>query len=179
MVKLLEEVAHARLHKEPSTLVLGLLLYPFDLSVGVTLQGWLDVAEGEGSDLLKSYNSNVIDAALGTLSLEIVVNLTRAEQHLLDLRIRYEISRGLLDDSLESESLLELLDLGVSSTVLEELLGDGHDEGLAEGSANLASQQMEELGGGRALSETEVHVLGDLGLGHIVSGGLVIRVSKL
>ena len=64
MVKLLKEVAHAWLHEEPCTLVLGLLLDPFNLGIGISLQGWLDVAEGEGSDLLQSYNGNVVDAAL-------------------------------------------------------------------------------------------------------------------
>ena len=80
---------------------------------------------------------------------------------------------------LEAKSNLELIDLRLSTTVLEELLRDGNDERLAEVPSALASEQMEELRGGGALSQGEVHALSNLALTNVVSGVLIISVGQL
>ena len=45
------------------------------------------MAEWEGGDLLNSYDGNIIDATLRALVQKIEVDLTTAQNHLLDLRV--------------------------------------------------------------------------------------------
>lgn len=151
MAHLSKQVAHARLNEEPGTLVLWLFLHPRNFGVLVASKVWLHVAEWERSKLLQSHDGNVLDSTLISLCLEVIVDLARAEDDLLDLVIGDKVCGSVGDYPLEAKSDLKLFDVRVSSTILEQLLGDGHNERLAEGTANLASEQVEELGSSCAL----------------------------
>lgn len=72
--------------------------------------------------MFDSHNGDVLDAALLALSLEVVVNLSTAADDLLDLIIGNEVSGRLLENTLESETALEVFETGVGSTVLKKLL---------------------------------------------------------
>ena len=132
MVHVLEEVAEARFNEGEGTLILWLFLYPFDGGVGVAGQRRLNVAEWEGSKLLETDDGNIVDAALLSLSLEIVVDLATAEEDLLDLRVGNHLGGGLFDDSLESETDFKVFNVGGSTAEFEKLLGDGDDQRLTE-----------------------------------------------
>ena len=62
-----EKVADARLHEEPGSLVLRLLLQPLDASVRVSLERRLQVAEWEWGDLFNSNDGDVVDSTLCSL----------------------------------------------------------------------------------------------------------------
>ena len=179
LAHLAKQVAEAGLHEGPSALVLRLFLYPFDLSVAVTLKRWLDVSEGEWGNLLDSYDSDILDATLGSLSLEVVVDLTTAEEHFLDLAVSNHLSGCLLNDSLESEANFEIFYLRASSTILQELLGDWNNQWLSKWSSNLPPEQVEVLGSSGAVAKTEVHSFDNLRLWHIISGWLIVSIVKL
>ena len=179
LAHLVKQVAEAGLHEGPCTLVLRLFLYPFDLSVAVTLKRWLDVSEGEWGNLLDSYDSDILDATLGSLSLEVVVDLTTAEEHFLDLAVSNHLSGCLLDDSLESEANLEIFYLRASSTILQEFLGDWNNQWLSKWSSNLPPEQVEVLGSSGAVAKTEVHSFDNFRLWHIISGWLIVSIVKL
>jgi hypothetical protein len=123
----LEDVLQSRLHECPSTLVLRLFLYPHDFSILVLLDLSGDIPEGEGTQLLDSADGDVILAFLGSCILDIVVDLAWAEENLPDFVISHDILVHVSNDSLESESLLELLDVWASVFKSEELLGRDHN----------------------------------------------------
>ena len=64
-----EQGAEAGLYERPGALVLGFLLQPLYLSIGIASQRWLNGLEGEGCELLEPHNSNIFDATLLSLSL--------------------------------------------------------------------------------------------------------------
>jgi len=163
-----EKIPNAGLHEGPSTLVLGLILYPLHLSIGVTRELGLELAEREGAELLDAYDSDVVDTALGPLVVEIVVELAAAKQNFAYLEISDRLWVSVLEDVLESKAFAELFDCRISTTVLEELLALGNNERLAEGSPDLASQHVEELCSGRALNESEVHAFSNLTFSEII-----------
>jgi len=156
VVELLELIAEARLAERPCALVLGFLLSPSKRSVLVFLKGRLEMSEGEGSELLNSDDSNILDTSLGSLVLKVVVDLTRAEDNLANGGIVHQIGGSVRQDLLESESLLEFFEVRVGISQLEELLGSDHNKRLSESSMHLSSQQVEVLGGSGRVSDTHV-----------------------
>ena len=174
-----KQVANTRLNEEPGTLVLGLFLHPLNLGVLVASKVRLHVAEWEGSQLLQSHDGDVLDSTFISLIFEVVVDLARTEKNFLDLVIGDEVCCSVGDDSLETQSNLKLFDVGVSSTILQQFLGDWDDERLAERTANLASEQVEELGSSSALCQAEVHSFHNPGFGPVRWRGVVVSIIKL
>ena len=137
-------------------------MYPLNGGVAVALKCWLDVAEWEGGNLFHSDNDDVFNSTLCPLRLKIVVDLTTAEENLLNLVVWDKISCGLLNDSLESEADFKLGELGASTTEFQKFLRDGHNQWLPERPSNLSSKQMEVLCSGGAVTQSEVHSFGNL-----------------
>ena len=119
VVHLRKEIVEARLNEGPSSLVLGLLLYPFNCSVGVSGQRRLDISEWEGSKLLDTDDSDVFDTTFGSFCFEIVVDLSTAEEDLSDLIVRYQIGGCLLNHSLEPKTDFEIFNFRVGTTVFQ------------------------------------------------------------
>ena len=179
MTDVSQQVSDSWLNEGPGSLVLGLFLYPLNLCVLVTIEGRFKVAEGEGSHLFYSHNGDIIDVTLLSLIDQIVVNLTTAEENFLDLVISDQILCCLFDDTLETKTCLELFNVGVSTSKLEQFLGDGDNQGLAERSSDLSSEQVEELSGCGALSQSKVHLLRNLSLRHVVGRVLIVSIIEL
>jgi len=174
----LELVTKTGLGERPDTLVLGLLLAPGDLSIFVLVEGSLDGSEGEGRDLLNSYNSNILDSSLGSLGLEVVVDLTRAVNNLADAGVGNQFSRTVINDLLEAETGLEVFKVGVGVSELEELLGGNDNERLSESSTHLSSEQMEVLGSGGAVGNKHVVLFANLVVGFGLSGRHVVGIGQ-
>ena len=172
-------VAETRLHKAESTLVLWFFLSPHDLGVLVSVEGTLDVSEGEWRELLNSDDGNILDSSLGSLVLEVVVDLARAVDDLADGSIVDKIGGGVVEHFLVTQTLLEVIEVRVGVSQLEQLLGGNNDQRLTESSLNLSSQQVEVLGSGGRVSNAHVRVLSDGLFVYIVSRRLVISVSEL
>lgn len=79
---------------------------------------------------------------------------------------------------LEAKAFLELFNVGLSTTVLEQLFADCNNKRLAERSPDLASQQVEELRSSGALNKREVLVHCDLAFTQILIGVLISRVTE-
>lgn len=70
---LFKEVLDARLHESPGALVLGLVLHPLHLGVAIARERRLELAEREGAQLFNAHDSDVFDATLCPLIVQIVV----------------------------------------------------------------------------------------------------------
>lgn len=117
-----ELVDEARLNEGPRALVLWLFLGPDDLSVLVLAKIPLNVAEWEWSDLLHTHDGDIVGASLRALRVQIVEDLTRAENDLADLVVSNERLVLVIDDLLEAETSVEVLNVGHGATELHELL---------------------------------------------------------
>lgn len=107
----LEQVLHAHLDKWVGSLVLGLLLGPHDLCVGVALEVLLNRLEWEGSKLLNADDCDVADTKLGSLGLQVVVDLTAAEDYSSYLIILCHVLAFVLDHLGEVQAFRERLDV--------------------------------------------------------------------
>ena len=86
LANVVEDVQHSWLSVSPRTGILGFLLSPDDFSCcAVTLEFFNYLLEWEGTKTFDAKDGYILSSVLGSLSLEIVVNLTRAENHLLNL----------------------------------------------------------------------------------------------
>lgn len=129
--------------------------------------------------MLEPDDGDVLDVSLFPFRFKLVVDLTAAVDDLLDLIVSNEICGGILKDPFEPKPGFKVAQRASSTTELEKLLGDGYNQRLPEGPPDLASQQMEVLGCSRAVTESEVHTRGNFGLGHLVTGRLIVSVSQL
>ena len=77
----------------------------------ISFEYWFDRKEWEWSELLNSYDSDIVDTAFCSLRLQIIVNLSTAEDYLPDLTVRNEVSSGVLKDALKSETGGKVFDL--------------------------------------------------------------------
>src|SRR6516162_8049153 len=82
-----------RLDEAPRSHVLRLLLAPHHLRLGKARELLDQRPRWEGIKLLYTQQIDVVQPALLTFFVEIVVDLARAEHHALDLRVRLELYR--------------------------------------------------------------------------------------
>lgn len=82
---------------------------PHNLGVGVAFEGWLNAAEWEGSDLFYTHNCDISNSELGSLSLEVVVNLTTAVDNFANLTVGDEVCRWVIEHTLESQTGLKVI----------------------------------------------------------------------
>ena len=82
---------------------------PHDFGIGVASERGLDAAEWEWCNLFDSHDCHIVNSELGSLSLEVVVNLTTAVDHFADLIILYEVCRSVFEHSLEPQAGLKVL----------------------------------------------------------------------
>ena len=108
--------------------------------------------------------------------------MSTAVDYLPDLIIRDEVSRGVLKDTFESQTDLEILYVRLRSSKLEQLLGNGDDKRLTERSTYLTSEKVEKLGGSCALAESEVHAFSNFSmriLTRVISWGVISGITQL
>lgn len=178
MTHVSELVPESTLNELPSTLVLRLLLGPLDFSIRVSRQGLRNRSEGEWRDLLDSDDGNIVDASLGSFGIQVVEDLSRAENDLFNLVIGSHICAVFINGSLESETLSKVFDVRVGSLELQEFLGCDDNQRLSEWSSHLGSKQVEVVGGGRAVSNSHVVGLLDHTLAHIFRGRHVVGIGE-
>lgn len=102
-----------RLGEAPGTSVQRLLLAPDDgLGVGVLVQVLTELLPGEGVELLNTRDGHVVDLVLGAVLVQSRIDLTRAEDHALDLLGRLDVAArvgGVGDDPAEARVAGELI----------------------------------------------------------------------
>ena len=94
-------------------------MHPHDLSVRVFLDLLFYATEWEWGYFFEPHDCNVVDFALLSLVFKIVVDLARTNDHSLDLRAWDKISFLVWQDSFESITFLELLDVRACSFEFE------------------------------------------------------------
>lgn len=111
------------------------------------------------SYLLHTHDGHlVLQLLVGPRLGQIVVNATRAEDHLLD-------AAGVLgghsvgDDAQELAALAHLAEGALGLRVTQQRLGRAQDQGLAEGQSDLAAQDVIVVGGRRAVGHDPVDVV--------------------
>ena len=144
----------------PGTHVLGLLLHPHHLGVGVLPDVLCAAVEGEGGELLYAHDGDVVNFVLAAGVQELVVNFTGAHHHALDLV-------GLADlvgvdfgvHALELGAGFHVCHGGLAVAQTQHVLGGDDDQGLAEFAVDLAHEDVEVVGGGGAVDDLPVGVL--------------------
>ena len=174
-----QEIAESRLYEGPGTLILWLFLNPLNLSVLVTIQGRLDRAEGEWSQLFDSNDRDIFDSSLCTLLLEFVIDLSAAVKDLLDLVICNEVSGRIFKNMLESKPCFKFFYVAPCTSKFEKLFRDRNNKRLAEWSTNLTSKKMEVLSGCGAIAKRKVHVLCYHSIRVIVFRRHIVAITKL
>lgn len=136
VLSVIEQGLDTRLGEAPGTGVERLLLGPDDgLGVGVLVEVLLELLPGEGVQLLKAGDGNVVEVVVGAVLVKGGVDLTGAEDDTLNLVVRLDVASlvlGVGDDPLEASVLTrELLNVAASDGVSEQRLGEEDDEGCA------------------------------------------------
>jgi len=116
-----ELIVNTGFHEGPGALVLGLLLDPHELGVGVAGDLGLDAVEREWGKLLDTHNCNVVSAELCSLVFNVVEDLTTAEQDFLDLVVRYGALVCIGENLHEAVALGEVIEVGVGCLQLQQL----------------------------------------------------------
>jgi hypothetical protein len=135
-----KSIFEARLKIRPCTHIDGLLLGVDQVSrCGITVELFDEFLLGEGSELLDSDDSNVGEFSFLDLLDDVVVELARNEDDLLDGRISLG-GGGVGDDGLE----LALSEVGdCTSRLLEAALGDEDEGGTTEVAQREAAEHVE------------------------------------
>lgn len=119
------------LDERPSSGVQRLLLAPDDvLSVGVAVEVFLQLSPREGVQLLHTSDSGVADAVGLTVLEQSGIDLSRADDHALDLLGRVDgsaVSR-VADDPLEVGVIGESLNVRAGNRVAKQRLGEKDDK---------------------------------------------------
>ena len=110
---------------------------------------------------------------------KVVVYLARTNDNSLDLRAWDKICFLVRQDSFESITFLELLDVRACSFEFEKLLWSYYNQRFAEWSSALASEHMEVLGGSRTIDDLHVDSLSNLASIHMIWRVFVWGVCKL
>lgn len=177
VLKVLQDAADARLEEGPATSVLGLFLAPNNFGVLVVLGHFsAEGVEGEGRQLFNSHDGDVILLQLFSLSLQVIIDLTRAENDLLNLLV-VDLIILLGNDALELSATQEILHFRMDFPHFKHLFGRNNNEGLAEWTQHLSAQHVEVLGGSRAVDNLNVALFVQILSG--LSDGGIIRVRKL
>mmetsp|Transcript_22543 Transcript_22543/g.47484 ORF Transcript_22543/g.47484 Transcript_22543/m.47484 type:complete len:288 (+) Transcript_22543:427-1290(+) len=165
----------ARHHIRIRPHVLRLLLQPVDgFCVGVAPEFPQHEVVGERRKLFEPHHVNGVFQVLALLPLgvDLVVNLTRAEEELLHLVLRLGIRRAVRDTCVHDESLesdlreavilrivVEIVQGVLAGRVLEQVFWGHDDQGLPELPVHLAPQEVEVVGRGRAVDHLPVALL--------------------
>ena len=131
--------AESGLDERPASSVLSLFLAPGDSGVFILLGAGGEGAEGERRHLLNTNNGDVVDASLLTGSFQVVVDSSRAVDHLSHLVISHEVGVLVSQHSLEAFAFSEFVNGGADRLLLEHALGGHNDQGFAESSAHLTT----------------------------------------
>ena len=154
------------LDERPGTGVERLLLAPDDrLGIRVSVEVVAELGPGEGVELLNTGDGSVGDLVGLTVLEEGGEDLAGTEDDALDLLRLVDLEGGVLgvgrvlDDPLEVALTSEVLDVGAGERVTEKSLGEEGDQGLAELTVHLATENVEVVGGSGAVGDLHVAVL--------------------
>jgi hypothetical protein len=146
----------------PGAGIQRLLLAPDDvLGVGVAVKVLLQLSPGEGVQLLNTGDGGVADTVGFTVLGKSGVDLTRAQNDTLDLL--GSLDRGTVlgvgDDALEVRVTSHALQVRAGDGVAQQRLGEEDNEGLAELAVDLATENVEQVGGLSHVDDLHVAVL--------------------
>lgn len=128
----------------PGTTVLMFFLNPTEFSIFIVLDGTSNILIREGSNLFNSNDSDIISLEFFSLSVDIPIDLTTANNDLLNILVSNEL--GSFRDNVLEEIISEFRNAGASGFVSEELLGGESDQRLSEFSVHLSTESMEIVG---------------------------------
>ena len=156
VVDVLQDAADAWLEERPATSVLLLLLAPHVFNVlAVLLHLSAERVEGEWSQLLNSDDCDVSPLLRLTLGNQIVVDLTRTQNHLAHV-VWLDVSVSLWQNTLEFSALYKFTNIRAHFSHFEHLLWRNNNKGLAEWTQHLAAQNVEVLSGSCAVHDLNV-----------------------
>lgn len=142
----------------PGTTVLMFFLNPTEFSVFIVLNGSSEIFIREGSNLFNSDDSNIVSLALFSVSEDIPINLTTANDDLLNLVVSNEFL-SFRNNVLEKVVAVgEVLNVRASGLVSEELLGSESDQRLSEFSMHLSTESVEVVCRERAVNNLPVNL---------------------
>src|SRR5271166_195428 len=154
------------LDEEPGAHVLGLLLAPDDLGFLEARQFLDQRLQGERIELLDAQKVDVVDAALLSLLIKVIVDLARAEDDAADLVVLGELDflapvrLGLIpQEPVEARTGTERLERRGGALVAQHRFWRHRDKRLAELPLQLPAQDVEEIRRRRAIDDLHV-VLG-------------------
>ena len=180
LLQVLPDVQEARLHVVPGTGVLWLFLGPCDLGIFVLFALCDDFLEGEWTESLNTQNGDIIIALLLSGCLQVIVNLTGAEDYFSDFVLGDCFGALVRDERLEMLIWSEVLNTRAGTLQSEHLLGRDDTEWLSEWRAHLQSQQVEVVGSLRAVNYLHVNLLQHVQVVVVAAvGNLVILVAQL
>ena len=139
----LERGEQSRLDVRPRPSVERLLLAPCDVGVGELVDVGREEVVRERRDLLDSAEDNVLDASVLSLLEQSLVDLSRADDYPLHLRVGGHVGRRLGDEPLELGLTDHLGQVRSRVRVSEQVLGEEDDE-LRETRENGGSARLEE-----------------------------------
>mmetsp|Transcript_26367 Transcript_26367/g.61104 ORF Transcript_26367/g.61104 Transcript_26367/m.61104 type:complete len:292 (+) Transcript_26367:167-1042(+) len=145
-VEVLERGDDAGCDVAPRAHVLGLLLDPHDLGVGVALRGLEHLVVGEGTDLLDADDGHVVDPLVRAGLVEVIVDPAAAENDPPNLLLGHKVIPRLTNQALEAR-IGEGLNLRRALRESEQALGGNADERLAEVTPDLTPEEMKVVGG--------------------------------
>src|SRR5947207_4103251 len=102
-----ERALDAAVDERPRAHVLGLLLAPHHLGIGIPRKLRAQAAEGEGIELLDTQNRDVVELAFAALGQKIEIDLARAQDDAADLGWLGELV-GLRQDAAERGTRTEV-----------------------------------------------------------------------
>ena len=155
-----------RLDERPGALVLGLLLAPDELGVREAAQLLDERARRERIELLDAHQVDVVCAAVLAFLEQVVINLARAQHdaldpivgHKLDLVARADL-RMVPKHAMERRAGAEILQPRHHALMAQERLRRHQDQRFTEAAMQLAPQDVEVVGGRRAVGDLPI-VLG-------------------
>jgi len=171
--------AEARLNELPSSGILWLFLGPDLRGVDEALGCRSKRPEGEGSELLDTNDGDIVDGSLLPGGFKVVEDLSRTIHNFPDFLVSHQGLMSVVEDPLEAETGLELVDVGASSSELEELLRGDHDQRLTEVTTHLSAEQMEVLRGSSAVGDDDVGLFHNVSLRLVLGRRRIVGVRKL
>lgn len=132
VLSLVQQGLQTRLREAPGSRVERLLLAPDDsLGVGVLVEVLLQLLPGEGVQLLKTSEGDVVDLVVGAVLGQSGPDLTRAEDDTVNLLLGLNSTSLMLrigNDPSEVRISSELLNVGAGKRVTQESLGEEDDK---------------------------------------------------
>lgn len=154
-----QNVVESGHHVVPVALVFVFFLHPHDLCVLVLLNLRDNESEGEGTELFNPDDGDVVSLFLDPCCIKIIEDLAGTENDPLYFVVAHKALVCFRNDSLESQTLLELFQTRRSVLESQEFLGGDDYQRLSEVPPHLSPQHVEVLGCCGWVDHLHVHSL--------------------